>query len=307
MLKAATVYNCVIPDASELETILAENMYHEAGSLSLFSTGFIPVEGESFTRTFSGWLHFAIQHEEKIIPATTVRDEMKKRIEKIESEQCRKIFRAEKLNIKDEIVIEFCKRALSKHTKINAYYHKESSTMLVDTASEKNADRLTASLLHAVGSIKATTIYISGIKDGLTNRLYEFVTGDDTAFGKLTPVAKVKLIRMDSDGAKESVTVSSGEELLVCSDQIQELINQERFEVAQLGFNDKAVSFMLDDKFRFRSIKNMAFEPDETDDESYDASQHELEITLHAMLNNSQYLCETFEYKAPEEVTTNGE
>jgi hypothetical protein len=51
--------------------------------------------------------------EERILPGSVVRDAVKEKVEEIEAEQMRKVYKKERDQIKDEIIQAFLPRALS--------------------------------------------------------------------------------------------------------------------------------------------------------------------------------------------------
>ena len=300
-MKQATVYKCELPEQDLLEQHFEECEFQEIGMHQMETAGFNRFDDGLFTRRINGWVAFQVRRDTKIIPTGSVRDEVKKRVKVLEANECRKAGRADRLNIKDEVMMEFCVKALVKQQIINAYYHEESQTLVVDSANKKLADTMTGRMIEAIGSIKATTIYMNGLVADLTMRLCNYVSGNHhaTIFGDLTPSGSCKLTRLNSEEKKESVSFSGAGELSNFTEIIR-LIEDEGFKVSQLGFSDEGMSFTLDDKFKIRKIANLAFEPDDTDDESYDAAEHELGVTLHLLNANIELLCKLFEYKRPE-------
>ncbi|MGE3920585.1 MAG: recombination-associated protein RdgC, partial [Gammaproteobacteria bacterium] len=83
-----------------------------------------PLEDEAnplLTRTIDGNIIFSLQIEEKLLPATVIRQQLQEKINHIETMEARKVRQKEKLQLKDELTHTLLPRAFSKFTKIYAY------------------------------------------------------------------------------------------------------------------------------------------------------------------------------------------
>src|SRR3990167_1215410 len=72
-------------------------------------------------RSINGYIMLCMQVEEKILPATVIRQELDVKIKKLETLDSRKIRSKEKLSLKDEVTTTLLPRAFSKLTKIYGY------------------------------------------------------------------------------------------------------------------------------------------------------------------------------------------
>ncbi|MDG2270959.1 MAG: recombination-associated protein RdgC, partial [Halioglobus sp.] len=86
----------------------------------LTATGFVPCaksqavslgwiaplgeESEELVHVAAGRMLLKLKREEKLLPSTVVREQVDEKVAVIESEQGRKVYRKERLNLKDEIV-----------------------------------------------------------------------------------------------------------------------------------------------------------------------------------------------------------
>ena len=89
-----------------------------------------------------------VRREEKLLPATVVREQLlRKRSPAIESEQERKVYRKERLNLKDEIVQDCLPRAFSRSSRVFiAYIDVRANWIFVDSASAARAEEVAQSV-----------------------------------------------------------------------------------------------------------------------------------------------------------------
>lgn len=297
LIKNAVVYKAELPGAAALEGHLSEHRFKEMQSLDWWSAGFveIPATGELVSK-FEGGLAFAVRHDSKILPASVVRAEAEKRRARIEKQESRKVGRKEFAEIKELVTDELLAKALTKTAIITCYYDTANQFLIVPASSKQLASVVTSQLVHAVGSMKTTTINISDVKLGLTTKVREFLDvddGDEDTFGQhFVPGGKVRLIG-DTEKATFDLTA-----LDKAQAGILESLNK-GFAVAELGMTfDKKTNFRLTADFHLKGIE-FSYDPTEATDQyeewQFDASIQVLE--LGALINA---MCDLLGYREPE-------
>ena len=122
------------------------------------SLGWVPPMGEDaeeLVHAAAGRLLIKLKREEKLLPSTVVREQLDEKIAAIESEQGRKVYRKERLNLKDEIVRDCLPRAFSRSTNVCAYIDVRANWIFVDAASAGRAEELLNLLREGIGSFPA--------------------------------------------------------------------------------------------------------------------------------------------------------
>lgn len=84
-------------------------------------------------RTLNGCHMICLQLEEKILPATVIRQALDEKIKQIESAQDRKIKQKEKLALKDEVTHTLLPRAFSRLSKLYAYIDTKNHWLILNT------------------------------------------------------------------------------------------------------------------------------------------------------------------------------
>ena len=103
---------------------LAARGFEPCGKVQAVSLGWVPPlgeESEALVHAAAGRMLLKLKREEKLLPATVVREQVDEKVAIIESEQGRKVYRKERLNLKDEIVQDCLPRAFTRSTHVYAY------------------------------------------------------------------------------------------------------------------------------------------------------------------------------------------
>lgn len=299
-IKNAMTYNAQLPAAQALEDHLKQFAFKEPLSLDLYSAGFEPVLHDKLVETFPGGLAFKLRYDEKIIPASVTTELAKKRIEEIEKAEDRRLPGKERNRIRDEIVNELLPKALCQTKRITCLYRIDDHYLIVPTTSKKLADIVTTRLIKAVGSIKATTIYISDIKSGLTGKLHDYIgdcaEGNEHAFSDFSVGGVVKL--KHEEGGKTAQFKL--DEVKEAKNGIIEAIRSGA-RVVELELCTDVVEFRINADFVLKGIDFLA-EPNESEfDSEIDHFRHEASVQSLMLSDVIKKLCTVFEYKEPEQ------
>lgn len=292
LIKNAIVYKAHLPNAELLRGHLEEAPFGEMTDLAAHTSGFVPIEAtHELVSEFEGGLAFAFRYDEKIVPASAVNTEVKKRAETIERKEGYKPGRKYMREIKEDVIKDFVKKALVRSAVITCYYDTANQYLIIPVTSAALADRITASLIRVVGSMKTETIHISDIKQGLTTRLTAWLEGDSDAFGDLEPCDEIHLQR---NNEKVNVKLAA---LETAESGLQEALAAQ-FDVVAIRFNFGSINFRLTSRFHFKGlVYEYPAEPDTSEAEQW---EHESAIQLLQLSRVITGLCDLLGYKAPQ-------
>lgn len=111
---------------------------------SMFSSaGWVPPvdqEDAPLAKAVNGCIMLCLKIEEKILPATVIRQELNEKIKQIEAVEGRKIYRKEAQALKDEIIFTLLPRAFSKYTLIYAYIDTKNQWLVLGTNNAKKTE-----------------------------------------------------------------------------------------------------------------------------------------------------------------------
>lgn len=194
-------------------------------------------------RAINGYIMICMQIEEKILPATVIRQELNNKVKKMEALDSRKIRSKEKLTLKDEVIGTLLPRAFSKLSKVYGYIDTKNHWLVLNTISTKTTEQ-----------------FISLFKKSVTEDITAFDTEKFTS--SLTPWVKSQ--QYPSEFGIESACVLQDPEhetrIIRCQHQdlfaapIQALLN-EGCDVIQLALSwQDRINFVLTKDFILRSI-----------------------------------------------------
>jgi recombination associated protein RdgC len=141
--------------AEQLGEQLAQRSFQPCAKSQALSLGWAPALGdqsEALVHAASGRLLIRLKREEKLLPATVVRELLEEKVGAIESEQARKVYRKERLTLKDEIVQDCLPRAFTRSASVYAYVDPAARWIFVDAASAGRAEELLNLLRECIGS-----------------------------------------------------------------------------------------------------------------------------------------------------------
>lgn len=144
--------SCHSPDdlAEKLESLA----FRECPPSMPQSLGWVPPIDEDdapLIQMVNGYIMICLQIEEKILPAVVIRQELAKKIKKIEASKNRKVGQKEKYALKDEIIVTLLPRAFSRLTRVHAYIDIKNNFLVLGTANEKKAEQFISILKKSIG------------------------------------------------------------------------------------------------------------------------------------------------------------
>jgi recombination associated protein RdgC len=140
----------------DIEKQLAPLAFTPCGSLDTSKTGWVSPMGshsEAFTHAVGSQILITARKEEKILPSPVIKQALQAKIEKIESEQARKLKKTEKDALKDEVLHSLLPRAFSRFNQTSVWIDTANSLIIVDAASAKRAEDTLALLRKSLGSL----------------------------------------------------------------------------------------------------------------------------------------------------------
>ena len=142
--------------SEELEPLLAEHAFQPCGRQDLSQYGWVcPTggDGELFTHESNGNIILCARREEKIVPGAVIREAMQEKVAIIEQRDARKVYKKEKDQIKDEVLLELLPRAFTRSSHIYAYIAPKEKLLLIDTSSANRAEEFLSYLRQTLGSL----------------------------------------------------------------------------------------------------------------------------------------------------------
>ncbi|AWK13428.1 recombination-associated protein RdgC [Candidatus Fukatsuia symbiotica] len=142
--------------AEQMEKQLSNFSFIPCSSQDITKMGWISPMGtrsNALVHHARGQIFICAAREEKIIPSTVVKRELKTKIDHFETEKQRKIKKTEKESLKDEVLHGLLPRAFSRFDQTLLWIDTINNLIMVNTASAKRAEDILALLRKSLGSL----------------------------------------------------------------------------------------------------------------------------------------------------------
>ena len=134
-------------DPDELEQRLARDALQPCGSFEMESRGwtFPEADGSFLYRERTHWL-IALGTEQKILPASVIKEETKQRAAEQSMKQAYPVGRKQMRDIKDQVTTQLMARALSRRRTTFGWIDSAAGLLAIDAAGEPRAEQLVETL-----------------------------------------------------------------------------------------------------------------------------------------------------------------
>lgn len=161
MFKNARLFRLGSPfglDAHALESELARRPFRPCGPVETATLGWFPPLGEdtaALVHGVAGCLLLCARKQERLLPPAAVAEALEERISEIEAGESRDIGRSERRRLREQIVTEMLPRAFTRSRRTLLYIDTQAGWLVVDAASERQAEDLVSLLRETLGSLPA--------------------------------------------------------------------------------------------------------------------------------------------------------
>lgn len=285
-------------EAEALEAALASKPARPCASQELTTYGFVAPFGKGedapLVHVSGEFLLIAARKEERILPSSVVNDAVKEKVEEIETEQMRKVYKKERDQIKDEIIQAFLPRAFIRRSMIFAAIAPRLGMILVNSASAKRAEDLLSTLREVMGSLPVRP---ATVKIAPAATMTDWVKSQQAAEGfyvldecELRDTAEdggiVRCKRQDLTGEEIQLHLSTGK-----------VVTQ-----LALAWQDK-LSFVLDDKMVIKRLKFEELLQEQAEQDGGDEAAQQFDASfLLMMMTFSEFLPVLFEALGGEDI-----
>ncbi|HCH50417.1 MAG TPA: recombination-associated protein RdgC [Proteus sp.] len=233
----------------ELEQQLASLAFTPCSSQDMTRTGWVsPMgdRGDAFIHVAGKQVMLCARKEDKILPATVIKQAVQEKVEKLEGEQGRKLKKTEKATLKDEVVHTLLPRAFSKFSQTFLWLDLEKQLIIIDSGSAKRAEDNLALLRKTLGSLPVVPL---NFNESVELKMTEWVRSGELPAGfSLMDEAELKAV------LEEGGVIRCKKQELV-SDEIATHIEAGKF-VTKLSIDwEERLQFMLCDDGSIKRIK----------------------------------------------------
>lgn len=110
---------------------------------------------EYLVHAAGGCILFCMRKEQKIIPASTVKEALEEKVFSIEEELGRKVYRKEKQTMKEDLLSSMLPNAFARSSHITAYFDSLRKLLVINASSPAQVDEFYELLTESIGSFGA--------------------------------------------------------------------------------------------------------------------------------------------------------
>ncbi|WP_339118535.1 recombination-associated protein RdgC [Halomonas sp. BMC6] len=263
-------------------TVLAEHAAKPLGNADARRIGWTAPAGRmgggQLLHTLQNDAHRLISalRQERLLPASVIREEVEERVAEIEATEGRKVTRKEKTALKEQITEDLLPRAFVRSQKIDLWWDTERNLIGVNASSRSRAEDVLDLLRETLGSLKVTpltsqTLPIRAMTTWLgdaSSRPADLQLGDNVSLKAKGDDGVVRARQVDLD-----------------SDEMQQLLESGR-QASQLALSiEGQLSFILHDDLALKSLRfgdALIEEADHADDGDDALARFETDFVLMA-------------------------
>jgi len=253
--------------AEKLHDMMTAKVFSPCSPTQKESFGWIEPLGEkssSLTHAVSQYTLITLARQERILPATVVRETLDERVSEIEVAEDRKVSNKEKKELKEAIEFELLPRAFTRTQKVDAWLDSKGGWLVVNTSSAKRAEDVSGLLRKCLGSFAVSLPSTeTPVSDTMTRWLSTTELPEPFDFGQ-----ECELVSSQDDKSKVIVRNHS-----LLDDTVQNHLSAgKQVSKLSLEWSEKLRFTLTEDlqikKLQFLDVMDEAFE--ETDPQSHE-------------------------------------
>lgn len=258
------VHNQALLSPEQMEVILAESAAKPLADMDARRIGWTPPAGRLGNGTFlheaQGQRLLTALRQERLLPASVVKEEVEERAASIEAAEGRKVTRKEKTAFKEQVTEDLLPRAFVRSQRFDLWWDTERSLIGINASSRSRAEDVLDLLRETLGSLSVTPL----ATQALPMRSMTTWLGDPASRPADMQIGdQVELKAKGDDGVLRARQVD------LDSDEMQQLLESGRQASKMAITLEDRLSFVMHDDLALKSLRfgdALIEEADQSDD-----------------------------------------
>ena len=261
-------------DSNPLNDLLAAHPLTPCGSLAMQSSGWVHPKPGNFVHAVNKQWLIALCVEQRLLPASVIRQVTQERVAQIEAEQARTLGRKEVRDLRENITLELLPRAFTHRRTTSAWIDPIHGWLVLDAGSDSKADEFMDALLKAVEGIQVRPLQT---KLSPSSAMTEWVAAGESPPGfSIDDDLELRAIAAEKSVIRYVHHALEGEEIQ------RHIANGKVATRLGMTWNDR-ISFLLNDKMQIKRLSFLDILKETNEQSSKDADeQFDLDFVLMA-------------------------
>jgi len=244
----------------DLEKHLSEHLFTPLGSTEISHFGWINAlgkHGDTSVHCADGNFLICARKEEKMLPASVIKDMVEEKVNLLEQEQGRGATKKEKEQFKEDITFELLPRAFNRVTDTHAYISPANNFIVINASARGKAEDMLALLRKVLGTLPVTSFDPDVCAD---ETMTEWLT-EQKLGGKFSLGMEAEFNALGDDGAVVRVKNQD-----LTSDEIKAHLDADKYAVKVALEWDESLSFILCEDLAIKRLKFFDVLQEQNDD-----------------------------------------
>lgn len=245
-------------DMQKLEEALATRKARPCGQMEQSCEGWgkpLGRDGHALVHETNGQFMICLQRQDRLLPASVIREQLEERVWKLEGERNRALSRSEKGDVKDQLVQELLPQAFVRSSSCYACILPQEGWLIINSSSLRKAEDFLGMLQKTIPSL---LLVAPSVDESLSEVMRRWMLESESMPAQFTIEDACKLISQGEHGG----TIQCRQEDLE-NDEILAHVRAGK-SVTQLALNwNERISFVLHDDL---SIKRLRFDDEVVDE-----------------------------------------
>ena len=268
-------------DNQTLENSLENAQFKPCSSQELASYGWSSPMGkasDNLLHNGAGFILLCAKKQERILPASVIREFVSERVSALEEEQMRKLRKRERDEIKDDVVMELTPKAFMRSSFTFGLLAPQQGYLMVDAGSAKKADEFTSYLRKTLGSLPVKPV---SVKDAPAALFTAWLDGKLQLPSDISIGNECELNAAEGEGG----VVRCSKQIVEDSDEIRTHLKAGKMVVKLALEWQDSLSFVLDNELNIKKLRfSDELQEQATQDGSEDAAaDFDAKFTLSAL------------------------